>query len=153
MRERVKAWLSESGCAFGKAATEEGMNWLLEASHDKLAFSFLVGEPVAEPETLLVLTIARFSEYELQVKSVSAKEHRDLFYDIRFRLLSADVAFDLAEDLCKITVSQVLFQDETTRGVFWRTISELSKAILCVKWTLEERFGSLDTIDSNGAAH
>lgn len=153
MREQVKTWLGQRGYVSGKAASEKNMNWMLEAKKQGIPFSFLIGEPAAETDSLIFMTIARFSDSQLHINALSSEEHKDLLFRMRFRLMNIDIKFDLAEDLSKVTFTQHHFQDEITRGEFWRTIALLSKAVLCVQWTLDEQFGPFDTGDSNGSGH
>lgn len=151
MREQIKTWLSERGYFSRQAASEEYMNWMLEAQG--IPFSFLIGEPTAESDTLLLMVIVQLSDAQLHINNLSPQQHQDLLFRMRFRLMNIDVNFDLIEDLSKVIFTQYLFQDEITKGAFWRTVALLSKAMLCVQWTLDEQFGTFDASDSNGATH
>lgn len=142
MRDLIQTWLSERGYASGKAKSEKNMAWMLEAAKEDSPFSFNVGQIQNDPEGLILLTVVRFSDYQLAIKALTPKQHRDLLFKMRFRLLSLDVKFNLDDDLSKITLTQHFFINEITRGQFWRAVTEMSKAMLCAEWTLDERFES-----------
>lgn len=153
-RDRIKTWLTERGYAVGKAESGRGILWMLDAQQGKSGFRFSVAVIEKIPDSIVVMASAPLDDYQLQLQSLTAKQHKELLFRLKFRLLSIDgVKFDLPDDLSKVSVSDELFIEELTRGGFWRTVARIIKAVSCAVLTFEEQFQPISTSDSNGGGH
>lgn len=153
-RDRIKTWLTERGYKVGKADSRKGVLWMLDAQQGKSGFRFSVGVIEKMPDSILVMASAPFDDYQLQLQSLTAKRHKELLFKLKFRLLSIEgIKFDLPDDLSKVSVTDELFIEELTRGGFWRTVAQISKAVSCAVFTFEEQFQPVSISDSNGGGH
>ena len=150
-RERVSNWLLADGWTLSEATSKvPDSAWLIQAL-DPSGRSVLFGQRENRPDLIVVQGSVALDEGHVEkLESLDQKEQEELCWDLRLKLLEMVDFNGVSTPLRRVNLMTRAYLEDLSRNEFFRTLSELQRAILVVVWMVRRALDQPAPDDSAG---
>lgn len=152
-RKRVTDWLLADGWTISEAAPPiPDSAWLIQAL-DPSGRSVLFGQR-SNRDDLIVLqgSVALDESHVEKLEALEIEKQEDLCWELRLKLLDMVDFNGVSTPLRRVNLMTRMYVEDLGRNEFFRTLSQLQRAILVVVWMVRRALDQPAPDDSAGAS-
>ena len=140
IKEKIRNWLMEDGWSLRQETPQQGL-WAFIAE-DSRGRKIVVGQNSnKQDEVVLQGQVNIGDDLTNKLNNLEEEDRNEFLWDLRFELLRTNLEFAGIEiPLKSVRVSERIFAEELSKGVFLQRTSEVRKGVLVILWMLQRQF-------------